>query len=54
MVKIGNPNDLIVTEEVAQELTPKDWSIEALEPTELRGIEEPVSTFHVVPVSTSS
>jgi class 3 adenylate cyclase len=47
MVKIGNPNDLIVTEEVAKELTPNDWSIEPLEPIELRGIEEPVRAFHV-------
>lgn len=47
MVKIGNPNDLIVTEQVAKELTPSDWSIEALEPTELRGIEGPVLGYSV-------
>jgi adenylate cyclase len=47
MVKIGNPNDLIVTEEVAKELAPSDWSVEALEPTELRGIEQPVQIFRV-------
>jgi adenylate cyclase len=45
MVKIGDPNDLIVTHEVAKELTPADWSVEALEPTELRGIEGPVHAF---------
>lgn len=47
MVKIGNPNDLIVTEEVAKELTPSDWSVDALEPTELRGIDGPVQAFRV-------
>jgi adenylate cyclase len=50
MVKIGDPNDLIVTEEVAKELTPNDWSVDPLEPTELRGIEAPVHAFHVEPV----
>jgi adenylate cyclase len=54
MVKIGNPNDLIVTEEVAKELAPTDWSVEALEPTELRGIEGPVPVFRVERVSTST
>jgi adenylate cyclase len=54
MVKIGNPNDLIVTEEVAKELAPSDWSVEALEPTELRGIEGPVPVFRVERVSTST
>jgi adenylate cyclase len=49
MVKIGNANDLIVTEDVAKELTPSNWSVEALEPTELRGIEGPVRAFHVEP-----
>jgi adenylate cyclase len=54
MVKLGKPNDLIVTEEVAKELTPEDWSVEALEPTKLRGIEEPVRAFHVERVNTST
>jgi adenylate cyclase len=54
MVKIGNPNDLIVTEEVAKELAPSDWSVEALEPTELRGIEGPVPVFRVERISTST
>jgi class 3 adenylate cyclase len=54
MVKIGNPNDLIVTEDVAKELTPSDWSVEALEPAELRGIEEPVRAFHVEQVGAST
>jgi adenylate cyclase len=47
MVKIGNPHDLIVTEEVVKELTPSDWSVEPLEPADLRGIEEPVRAFRV-------
>ncbi len=54
MVKIGDPNDLIVTEEAAKELTPNDWSVEALEPTQLRGIEEPVRAFRVERISTSN
>jgi adenylate cyclase len=54
MVKIGNPNDLIVTEDVAKQLTPSDWSVEALEPAELRGIEEPVRAFHVEQVGAST
>jgi class 3 adenylate cyclase len=54
MVKIGDPNDLIVTEEVAKNLTTIDWSIEALDPTELRGIEEPVRAYHVERASPSS
>jgi adenylate cyclase len=52
MEKIGNPNDLIVTEEAAKELTTKDWSVEALEPIELRGIEQPVQAFHIERVGT--
>jgi adenylate cyclase len=54
MVKIGNPNDLIVTEEVAKELAPSDWSVEALEPTELRGIEGLVPVFRVERVSSAA
>ena len=54
MVKIGNPNDLIVTEEVSKELTPNDWLVEALEPTQLRGIEDPVRAFRVERVSSST
>jgi class 3 adenylate cyclase len=54
MVKIGNPNDLIVTEDVAKELTPSDWSVEALEPAELRGIEEPVRAFRVERLSSAT
>jgi adenylate cyclase len=54
MEKIGNPNDLIVTEEVAKELTPADWTVEALEPIELRGIKEPVRAFRVERVNAST
>jgi adenylate cyclase len=53
MVKIGNPHDLIVTEEVVKELTPSDWTVDPLESTELRGIEEPVQAFRVERVSAS-
>jgi adenylate cyclase len=53
MVKIGNPNDLIVTEEVAKELSLSDWSVEALERTALRGIEGTVQVYAVKPIDTS-
>ncbi len=51
MEKIGNPNDLIVTEEVAKELAPADWSVEALGPAELRGIEGSVPAFKAVRIT---
>lgn len=54
MVKIGDPNDLIVTEEVAKELPRSDWSVDALEPASLRGIEDPVPAYHVERISTSA
>jgi adenylate cyclase len=49
MVKIGNPNDLVATEEIAKELSADSWFSEALAPTELRGIEGPVRAFRVWP-----
>jgi class 3 adenylate cyclase len=54
MEKIGNPNDLIATEEVAKVLMPDDWSVDPLEPTELRGIDEPVRVFRVERVGISN
>lgn len=54
MEKIGSPNDLIVTEEVAKELKPDDWFVEALAPIELRGIEGPVQAFRAEQISAST
>ncbi len=47
MVKIGAPNELVVTERVAQELPADDWAVKRLDPIELRGIEGPVVAFSV-------
>ena len=47
MVKIGGPNELVVTEEAAKELTPDDWLCEPLEPAELRGIVGEIRAFRV-------
>jgi adenylate cyclase len=46
MVKIGAPNELVVTEEAAKELA-SDWSVVALEPAKLRGIEGTVRAYSV-------
>lgn len=53
MVKIGDPNDLIVTEQVAEALPPGDWFVEPLAPMQLRGIDAPVQAFHVERVPTA-
>ena len=53
MVKIGSPNELVVTEEVAKELPSSEWAVKALEPTNLRGIEGPVRAFYVEPLGRS-
>lgn len=45
LVKAGAPGELVVTEAAAAALSPDEWSLTALEPTELRGIEEPVRAF---------
>jgi adenylate cyclase len=47
MVKIGQPDELIATEEIAKALSAGSWSVEPLAPTELRGIEAPVQAFRV-------
>jgi len=47
LVKTGAPGELVVTEAVAKDLSPDEWSIRQLEPAELRGIDEPVRAFVV-------
>jgi adenylate cyclase len=45
LVKAGAPGEIVVTEAVAEDLSPDGWSLRPLEPAELRGIEGPVSAF---------
>ncbi len=45
LVKAGAPGEIVVTEAAAAALSPDEWSLTALEPAELRGIEEPVRAF---------
>jgi adenylate cyclase len=45
LVKTGAPGEVVVTEAVARDLPPEEWSIHQLEPADLRGIEEPVRAF---------
>jgi adenylate cyclase len=47
MVKVGAPGQLVVTAEAAGLLSPDDWSLQELEPSDLRGISGPVRAFHV-------
>jgi class 3 adenylate cyclase len=49
LVKVGAPGELVVTEPAAAELSLDEWSLRALEPTELRGIEGLVRGFVVEP-----
>jgi adenylate cyclase len=43
LVKVGAPGEVVVTEAVAHQLPPGSWDLRPLQPTELRGIAEPVS-----------
>ncbi len=47
LVKAGAPGEVVVTEAVAEELSPAEWSVRPLEPAALRGIEDPVRAFVV-------
>jgi adenylate cyclase len=47
LVKAGAPGQVVVTEAVAADLSPDKWSFRPIEPTNLRGIEEPVQAFIV-------
>jgi adenylate cyclase len=49
LVKVGQPGDLVLTADAAAQLPEGAWSVEALEPAVLRGVEGPVQAFRVVP-----
>jgi adenylate cyclase len=49
LVKVGQPGDLVVTAVAKAELPEAAWSLEALEPVELRGVEGPVEAFRLGP-----
>ncbi len=48
LVKVAGPGDLVVTEAAAGLLPADRWSLRALGPQELRGLERPVPAFVVV------
>ncbi len=54
LVKVGRPGDLVVTAAAKAELPEGAWSLAALEPAELRGVEGPVEAFCVVPQTTGT
>ena len=43
LAKVGAPGEMVATEAVAVHLSPEEWDLRPLEPTELRGIVEPVA-----------
>jgi adenylate cyclase len=45
LVKAGAPGEVVVTEAVAEDLSPDVWALRPLEPAELRGIDDPVRAF---------
>jgi adenylate cyclase len=47
LVKAGAPGEVVVTEAAARDLPPEGWDLRPLEPTELRGIVEPVPAFTI-------
>jgi adenylate cyclase len=47
LVKAGAPGELVVTEAVAEELSPDEWVVRPLEPAALRGIDGLVRAFVV-------
>ncbi len=49
LVKVAAPGGLVVTEAVAADLAPDAWSLQPLDPADLRGIEGPVRAFAVEP-----
>jgi adenylate cyclase len=52
LVKVGSPGQIVVTEAVAADLSLDAWSLDPLEPADLRGIEGPVRAFVVEPRGT--
>jgi adenylate cyclase len=53
LVKVGQPSDLVVTADAAADLPEAAWSLQALEPAVLRGVEGPVEPFRIVPKAPS-
>jgi adenylate cyclase len=49
LVKVGAPGEVVVTEATAADLDPDAWSLDPLEPADLRGIEGPVRVFVAAP-----
>jgi class 3 adenylate cyclase len=47
LAKVGAPGEMVATEAVTLHLPPEAWDLRPLEPTELRGIAEPVAAFVV-------
>jgi adenylate cyclase len=45
LVKVGAPGEVVVTEATVADLDPDAWSLDPLEPADLRGIEGPVRVF---------
>jgi adenylate cyclase len=50
MVKVGQPGQLVVTEEAAAQLSTDDWKLQVLGLRELRGVSGPVKAFVVEPI----
>ena len=49
MVKVGEPGQLVVTDDAATQLSPDQWSLRALEPDKLRSVQGQVTAFVVEP-----
>jgi adenylate cyclase len=49
LVKAAGPGELVVTEAAAELLPAERWSVQALAPQKLRGLERPVAAFAVEP-----
>jgi len=50
MVKVGEPGQLVVTDDAATQLSPDQWSLRAFELDELRSVHGQVTAFVVEPV----
>jgi class 3 adenylate cyclase len=54
LVKVADPGELVVTQEVADRLSADRWAVRELEPELLRGLEHPVRVFSVRPAADPS
>jgi class 3 adenylate cyclase len=50
LAKAAAPGELVVTESTAAALPPDLWTLQALDPQSLRGLEHPVPAFAVTRV----